>query len=270
MGQNHSLKIKRKYYDLIKIGKKTIEVRVGYAQIKKIREGDTITFEEYSNRKYKVVRVVQYADFADMLDHEDSQNIIPGVTKYKALEILQGIYPEEKEALGVYAFQIEQEIGMQIISATKLVERKKYNTFANVVAKAYSVTDCICKDYPNHFNWYWSKTVPAVLKGTREILVCTVEREIAGVAFLKREDGEKKICTFLVLENYRRMGVSTELLKRVFDFLGTTKPLITIADYKLKMFEGIIKKYEWQQTQVLNEGYYNSISREIVFNGKIS
>lgn len=270
MQQNHSLNIKRKYYDLIEKGQKTLEVRVGYSQIRKMRAGDTITFEEYSNRKYKIVRIAHYEDFADMLDHENSQSIIPGVTKYKALEILQGIYPEEKEALGVYVFQLEKEVGMQIISATKLVARKKHSTFAKVVAKAYAVTDYICKDYPEHFNWYWSKTVPAVLKGTREILICTVNQEVAGVAFLKKEDGEKKICTFLVLESYRKMGVGTELLKKAFDFLGTTKPLITIADYKLKMFEGIIQKYGWQQTQILNEGYYNNTSREIVFNGKIS
>lgn len=204
-----------------------------------------------------------------MLDSEDSQKIIPGVTKYKALHIFQAIYPEDKEALGVYVFELSKEDEIKIISASSLLE-KNHNAFTNIIAKAYAVTDYICKDYPYHFEWYWTKTVPAIFKGKREILVCTVNKKMAGVAFLKNEEGEQKVCTFLVLEEFRGKHIATKLLERSFKFLGTTKPLISIADYKLSMFEGIIKKYGWEQTQILDEGYYNNTSREVVFNGKIS
>ena len=40
------------------------------------------------------------------------------------------------------------------------------------------------------------------------------------------------------------------------DFLETTKPLITLADYKLPMFQPIIDKYGWELTEVV-EGLYN-------------
>lgn len=269
MQRNHSMNIKRRYYDFLNEGKKTIEVRVGYPFILRIHEGDTITFDEYSSQAFKIVRVTRYKDFPELLDTEDSQKIIPGVSKYKALEILQGIYPEEKEALGVYAFELRKVEEVRIISAQSL-SKKNRKAFSNLIANAYSVTDCICKDYPGHFSWYWSKTIPAVLNGTREILVCTVERKIAGVTFLKKEGGEQKVCTFLVLDEYRGKHIGSMLMERAFEFLGTTKPLITIADYKIGMFEGIIKKYGWKQTQILNEGYYNDTSREIVFNGNIS
>ena len=70
------------------------------------------------------------------------------------------------------------------------------------------------------------------------------------------------------MENQKR-GIATALVERCFEWLGTTKPLITIADYKLDQFAGIIKKYGWEETQVLDSGYYNDHSREHVFNGTI-
>lgn len=269
MQRNHSLRIKREYYRLIDAGKKPLEVRVGYSQIRKINVGDTITFSDYSNKPFYVTRVTRYDEFAEMLDMEDSQKIIPGVTKYKALEMLQNIYPDDKEALGVYVIELSKKAEIKIISASDLAKRD-HNKFSRVIAEAYAITDYICKDYPKHFKWYWEKTIPAVLNGTREVLTCTVNNKLAGVAFLKNEEGEKKICTFLVLEEFRGRHIASKLMERSFEFLGTTKPLITLADYKLKMFEGIIAKYGWKQTQILNEGYYNNTSRELVYNGKIS
>lgn len=50
------------------------------------------------------------------------------------------------------------------------------------------------------------------------------------------------------------------------ELLGTTKPIITLADYKLPMFEGLIEKYHWEQTQVVS-GLYNDHSQELVYNG---
>jgi hypothetical protein len=51
--------------------------------------------------------------------------------------------------------------------------------------------------------------------------------------------------------------------------LKTNKPLISISENKIQQFSSIIKKYNWKQEQVLEKGYYNKTSREIVFNGKI-
>ena len=92
---------------------------------------------------------------------------------------------------------------------------------------------------------------------------------VAGVAFLKKDDTESKICTFLVVEGYRGKHVASKMLECAFKYLGTTKPLITIADYKIPMFEPIIKKYNWELTQTMSEGYYNNSSRELVYNGKL-
>ena len=96
-----------------------------------------------------------------------------------------------------------------------------------------------------------------------------INNNVAGVAFLKKDDTESKICTFLITEDYHRKNIATKMLERAFSYLGTTKPLITIADYKIPMFEHIIKKYNWELTQTMSEGYYNTTSREMVYNGKL-
>lgn len=279
MQRNHSLRIKKFYYNQINNGIKKLEVRVGYSQIKKIKVGDTITFSDYSSQKFEAIRITKYENFAEMLDCENSQEIIPNVSKYKALDMLQEIYPENKESLGVYVIElrkIKQEkesksikkYEVKILKASNYLERN-HKIFSEIISKAYNVTDHICKDYPKHFSWYWEKTVPAVLQGTRDILIATINKKVAGVVFLKKEKSEKKICTIFVLEEYRGCGIATMLLEESFRYLGTTKPLLSIADYKIKQFSAIIKKYGWEQTQILNDGYYNDTSQEIVFNGKI-
>lgn len=267
MSRNHSWRIKKIYYNQIDNGSKPLEVRVGYSEIKKVQVGDTITFSDYSKQKYEVIRITRYNSFVDMLEKEDSQKVIPNVSKYKALDMLQEIYPEEKERLGVYVFELRKESNITILKASKY-SNTNHKCFSDIVSRAYNVTDCICKDYPNHFNWYWEKTVPAVLKGTREIIIATIDKKIVGVVILKKEE-ECKICTLLILENCRGRGIATTLLNESFKYLGTTKPLITIGSNKIEMFYKIIKKYEWEQTQVL-ENYYNDDSKEIVFNGTIS
>ena len=269
MAKNYSWRIKRKYFNLINKGIKTLEVRVGYHDIKRVQKGDTITFNEYSNTKFEVIRITRYENFPDMLDNEDSSKAIPDVTKYKALEMYQEMYPEKKEALGVYVFELQkQENDMRICTLSSLTNNHKL--FAKFAYNAYADTDCLCKDYTKHFEWYWTKEIPRIFNGTSEVIVCTIKTNIAGVAFLKKDSTESKICTLLIVDEYREKHVATVLLKHAFKYLGTTKPLITIADYRLPMFEHIIQKYDWKLTQTLSEGYYNNSSCELVYNGYLS
>lgn len=52
-------------------------------------------------------------------------------------------------------------------------------------------------------------------------------------------------------------------------WLGTTKPFITLADYKLEMFRPIIDKYDWELTEIVT-GIYNDRSQELCFNGTLT
>ncbi len=105
------MRIKRPYFDAIMKGEKTLEVRVGYGNIKRIRTGDLIELE--TSQTSGLVRVTDlrtYDSFVDMLEFEPWQQIVPNARdKAQALRMLQDIYPSNKEALGIYVFQITPE-----------------------------------------------------------------------------------------------------------------------------------------------------------------
>lgn len=52
-------------------------------------------------------------------------------------------------------------------------------------------------------------------------------------------------------------------------WLETTKPFITLADYKLEMFKPLINKYSWKLTEIVS-GFYNDRSNELCFNGSLT
>ncbi|MDD2627903.1 MAG: ASCH domain-containing protein [Clostridia bacterium] len=106
--KKHTLRIKKEYFNLINKGIKTLEVRVGYFQIKRIKSGDLITFENYGQNLFNVVRVTVYPDFEEMLDTENSKLVIPNKTKYQAYDMLHAIYPEDREQLGVYVIELKK------------------------------------------------------------------------------------------------------------------------------------------------------------------
>ena len=105
----HVMRIKRPYYDAVMAGQKTLEVRVGYENIKRHQAGDIVlleTSQASGNVKLKAVRT--YASFEDMLAVEGWQKIAPDAADAAtALHTIREIYPPEKEALGVYVFEVE-------------------------------------------------------------------------------------------------------------------------------------------------------------------
>lgn len=156
---------------------------------------------------------------------------------------------------------------MKIYTLSSLIDN--HQLFCKFAQDAYSATDCLCQDYPKYFEWYWSKDLPRVFNGTGEIVICTIDDNIAGIASLKKINTEKKICTFFVVKEYRGQHVATKMLEYIFEYLGTSKPLIAITGYKVLSFVPIIKKYNWKLTQITSKGYYNNASCEFVYNGRL-
>jgi ASC-1-like (ASCH) protein/predicted GNAT family acetyltransferase len=102
-----TMRVKRQYFDAIMAGTKPLEVRIGYNSIRKIAAGDQIRLE--CARLAGIVQVVAvrvYDTFAEMFDKEEAGHIVPE-NPQGALKVLQGIYPPDKEALGVYVLQLK-------------------------------------------------------------------------------------------------------------------------------------------------------------------
>ncbi len=145
--------------------------------------------------------------------------------------------------------------------------------FEKLSTKIYMITDFICEDYPKYKEWYFTKQLPETIStDERNILFVRNpenENEIVSMACLKKDEEEQKICTLFVSDKCSGLGIGSAIIEESMKWLGTTKPLITLADYKLEMFRPIINKYDWQLTEIVS-GLYNDRSQELCFNGTLT
>ena len=137
--------------------------------------------------------------------------------------------------------------------------------FSKAVNEIYLLTDYNHKQYQDYLKWYYSKSIPRVLNGTGEIVFYLDGLTIAGVAILKKDKIESKICTLMISEEYQKRGYSKELLEESFAYLETDKPLITIPSNRLDEFKSIINAYDWKES--CKTDIY--LSEEIIFNKQL-
>jgi HAD superfamily hydrolase (TIGR01662 family) len=99
-----TLWVREPYLSQILAGRKTVEVRVGYDNIQRLEPGDRLKL----NDEYLVPirRIGRYADFEEMLAHEDAATIAPGLPAGELLDAIRDIYPPDKEALGAVALEL--------------------------------------------------------------------------------------------------------------------------------------------------------------------
>ena len=155
---------------------------------------------------------------------------------------------------------------LKVESLKSYIGKISNDEFMELATKIYEITDFICADYPKHKEWYFKKQLPRILTPNGEVLFVRENDEVIAMACLKKDDEEQKICTLYVSDECRGKKIGTTIIEESMRFLETTKPLITLADYKLPMFEPIIKKYDWELTEVV-EGLYNDKYKELCFNG---
>ena len=102
-----TLFIKRQFFNLIKQGRKSLEVRVGYSSMNSVRSGEEIHLKSGDEvLPVHVESIRRYNRFDEMLRNEDAERIVPGQSG-NALGILRAIYNKEKEDLGVIVMEIK-------------------------------------------------------------------------------------------------------------------------------------------------------------------
>jgi HAD superfamily hydrolase (TIGR01549 family) len=107
MSRTKTLWVREPYLYQILSGRKTVEVRVGYDNIRHLEPGDVLKLND--EHTVTIWRVGHYKDFEDLLLHEDSAAIAPDLEGDSAalLDALRQIYPPEKEALGAIALELD-------------------------------------------------------------------------------------------------------------------------------------------------------------------
>lgn len=162
---------------------------------------------------------------------------------------------------------------INVESLKKYVGTITEQEFMELATKIYMITNFICDDYSQYKEWYYNKQLPGTIYGDKRniLFVRNPENsnEIISMACLKRNDEEQKICTLYVSNNFRGQGIGKLIVEESMRWLGTTKPFITFADYKLEIFKPFINKYGWELTEVVS-GLYNNKSKELCFNGTLT
>ncbi len=119
-------------------------------------------------------------------------------------------------------------------------------------------------DYPDFIEWFNIKVVPN-LSSEREIIITTCDKYISGIAILKQNAQESKICTLRVVPRFQSMGIGSFLLELSMKKLNTIYPYITIPSYKLPEFQNIFAKYGFKKEDEVRGLYHSNVS-ELCFN----
>lgn len=102
--------IKQKYLNYTLEGKKPLEGRVGYNNIKRLKVGDYI----YLNGQHKaqIVGIKKYHTFKDAVDESNFRLLIPDTHSVEeAIKIYEKLYPIWKQRkFGVYIFRIKYPV----------------------------------------------------------------------------------------------------------------------------------------------------------------
>lgn len=105
-----TIRVKQRFFDDIMSGRKTREVRVGYDHILTIQPGERIKLSTHTNASIvRVEAIYRYRSFKEMLARQDAGSIAPGLGAESVLELLQRIYPPDKERLGVIVLSLIPE-----------------------------------------------------------------------------------------------------------------------------------------------------------------
>jgi HAD superfamily hydrolase (TIGR01662 family) len=118
-GREKTLWVREPYLGQILAGLKTVEVRVGYENIRRLQPGDRLRLND--RHLFAIRRIGRYADFEELLAHEDPAAIAPDLPPDQLLAGLRQLYPPEREALGAVALEVAP-----LPEAEDTEERRRY------------------------------------------------------------------------------------------------------------------------------------------------
>lgn len=114
--------------------------------------------------------------------------------------------------------------------------------------------DDVAPLYPDFDTWFNFKAYRGLANGRKAIEV-RVDGKLAGIAILKSTAAEAKICTLYVGENYRGMGIGSELISLSLKEFEGRSVLITVADERLSALSGVLKQYGFKLVKSAFEAY---------------
>lgn len=121
--------------------------------------------------------------------------------------------------------------------------------------------------YPGFQKWYESKVIPGLYSGERTLLLEMRNNHLAGIAILKNDGDEKKLCCLRIMDEFQNKGgIGLKLFERSMQELETRYPLLSVGEEKLDHFIKIFHHFGFKKSWEYPE-YYRPRKTEISFNG---
>jgi ASC-1-like (ASCH) protein len=107
------LYIKNYFFEKIKSGEKTVELRVLFPtlNLNNLEEGDAMIFNSpgHHSIEVEITRVAKYSSLNEVKDNEDLSKIAPGMTDTKITSAMKQIFKEEKiKQHGIVAIEFQK------------------------------------------------------------------------------------------------------------------------------------------------------------------
>jgi len=122
--------------------------------------------------------------------------------------------------------------------------------------------------YPLFDQWLESKVLPGILSGERTVLVEYYRRRFSGLAIIKDDGIEQKLCCLRVMPEFQGSGTGLRLFERAFEHLENDMPLLSIAEEQRDTFKKLFSHYGFELAKEY-KNYYRPLKDELSFNGLI-
>ena len=123
--------------------------------------------------------------------------------------------------------------------------------------------------YPDIDDWFAAKVVPGIFDGTRRIIVKTDGEFIRGLAILKNDVVEQKICTLWVHPSQRGFGLGQRLVDESTEWLGFKQPILSVPQEIKADFDQLLTRNGFELRQRIL-GAYRPDKYEFVYNGELN
>ncbi len=148
---------------------------------------------------------------------------------------------------------------------------KRITAVDSKIDSIFSELSFLRTEYPEFYSWFYDKVIPELSNGSREVFIAQTPLsfgKVNGVLVLKNTNSEKKICTLYVDKESRMNGIGQKFMSIAFNELNTDKPLITVSDTRLKEFNRLLNKFNFESVDTLPD-YYAYNHTEYTFNGHL-
>lgn len=154
----------------------------------------------------------------------------------------------------------------------RLIDREYLNSnpdaIITLLPKVFQHLSDLSGYYPDFEEWLSKKVFPGLITGNRSIILEYRRSDLSGLAIVKNDGIEQKLCCLRVLPPYQGTGVGLKLFERSFDVLNNESPLLSIAEEQIAVFRKLFNYYGFEIAKIYPD-YYRPCKAELSFNGLI-